>query len=48
MNIINIKYHSFSFFNNIKCDNKIILDDNDLFSKEKDDIKNWNSNYKNL
>ena len=48
MNIINIKYNSFSFFNNIKCDNKIILDDNDLFSKEKDDIKNWNSNYKNL
>ena len=48
MNIINIKYNYYYFYNNIIYNNKNILDENDLFSKEKDYIKNSNSNYKNL
>jgi hypothetical protein len=41
--IINIKYKSFSFFNQMKFV-KPIIDDNFLFSKEKNDIKKWNLN----
>ena len=42
INIINIKYCSFSFFNRMKNRNKIFADDNILFSKEENDIKKWN------
>ena len=40
---MNIKYKSFSFFNQMKFV-KPIIDDNFLFSKEKNDIKKWNLN----
>ncbi len=42
INIINIKYCSFSFFTRMKNRNKIFIDDNILFSKEENYIKKWN------
>ena len=42
INIINIKYCSFSFFTRMKNRNKIFIDDNILFLKEENDIKQWN------